>query len=276
MNHPVGVLDDPLEAVLGQQDRDAEIVDQTGDGGQHLLGGRGVEGGGRLIENENTRVGGEHGADGHPLLLPARQLVQGPTAQVGDAQQVERLLHALAHHVRRDGELLHPVGQLLFDGVGHEAGQRVLSDHPDDVGQLARRMVCRVAAIDHDPASQRAAGEVRDKAVDRPQQRRLADARATDDHAQLALRDAQRDVPQHRPVGARIADRHTVKLDHAATPERAGRRPTDPDGSGGSTVAVSEPLRRGLRTGGGAAKPATAASRIAAAGTSGNGGNRSG
>ena len=53
----VGVLHDALEAVLGHHDGDAEVVDEAGDGGEHLFGGGGVERRGRLVEHED-RAGG--------------------------------------------------------------------------------------------------------------------------------------------------------------------------------------------------------------------------
>ena len=50
---PVGVLHDPLEAVLGQQHGDAEVVHQAGERGEDVLGRGGVEGGGRLVEHQH-------------------------------------------------------------------------------------------------------------------------------------------------------------------------------------------------------------------------------
>ena len=67
---------------------------------------------------------------------------QRPVAQVGEAEQVEGLLDAAAHHVGRQAERLHAVGELVLDGVGDEAGQRVLADVADDVGEFARRGGC--------------------------------------------------------------------------------------------------------------------------------------
>ncbi len=49
----VGVLDDPLQAVFGEEHGDAEVVDEPGDGGEHLLGGGRVERGGGLVEDED-------------------------------------------------------------------------------------------------------------------------------------------------------------------------------------------------------------------------------
>ena len=76
-----------------------EVVDQPGQSGQHLLGRRRVERGGRLVEHQHPRVHGQHRADGHPLLLAARQRAQVADAQRGDAEQVEGLLDPAAHRL---------------------------------------------------------------------------------------------------------------------------------------------------------------------------------
>ena len=78
----------------------------------------------------------EHRADGDALLLAARERPQRAIAELSDAEQIERLLHPLAHHRGRNGQLLHRVGELLLHGVGHEAGQGVLAPHPHDVWEL--------------------------------------------------------------------------------------------------------------------------------------------
>ena len=78
--------------------------------------------------------------------------MQRRVAQVGEAQQVQRLLDPLAHDVRRHGQLLHPVGELLLDRVGDEAGERVLPDDADEVGELPRPVRRGVPAVDEDPA----------------------------------------------------------------------------------------------------------------------------
>ena len=51
--------------------------------------------------------------------------------QLGDPAEVEDLLDPLAHDVGWDGELLHAVGQLLLNGIGHEPGKRILADHAE-------------------------------------------------------------------------------------------------------------------------------------------------
>ena len=142
MDDGVGVLEDPLDPVLGDDDGDGEVVHETGDRGEHVLGARGVQGRGRLVEDDDPGVGGEHRPDGDPLLLATGQLPQGGAAQVGDAQHVERLLDPLAHRRRAESELLHAVGQLLLDGVGDEAGERVLPTTPTRSRGRGRSRAC--------------------------------------------------------------------------------------------------------------------------------------
>ena len=98
--------------------------------------------------------------------------------ELRDAEQVEGLLHPLAHDVGGHRQLLHGVGELLLDGVGDEAGQRVLPDHADHVGQLARRMGAGVAAVDDDAPGEVATGEVGHQAVDGTEEGGLAAARS--------------------------------------------------------------------------------------------------
>ena len=166
---------------------------------------------------------------------PPESVRSGAVAQLGDAEQVERLLHPLAHHGSGDGELLHRVGQLLLHGVGDEAGQRVLPDHADHVGQVAGRVVAGVAAVDDDPPGQVAAGEVRHQPVDRAEQRRLPRPGRPDDDAQLALGHREVDVAQHRRRRVGVGDGDVLEADHAAallrraraTGDRRGRRQAD-------------------------------------------------
>ena len=193
----VGVLHDAFEAVFGDDDGRTEVVHEPRDRGEHLFGGGGVERGGRFVEHEHAWVGGQHGADRDALLLAARQRAERPVAERGEPEEVERLLDALAHHVGRQRELLHPVRELFLDGVGDESGERVLADDADDVGELARRMRARVATVDEHAAREVAAGEVRDQPVDRAEQRRLADARPADDEHELAFGDREVDVAEH-------------------------------------------------------------------------------
>ena len=122
---------------------------------------------------------------------PPERVVSGRCAELVQAEEVQGVLHPPPHGRRGDAQVLHGVGELVLDGVGDEAGRRVLADHADHVGQLPRREVAGGAAVDHDLAGQPTAREVGYQAVDGPQQGGLARAGRADDHAQLALLEVQ-------------------------------------------------------------------------------------
>ena len=166
-----------------------EVVHQPGQGGQHLLGRNRIQRGRGLVEHEDARARGQHGADRHPLLLATGEVRSGRSRRSEQAEQVERLLDPAAHHVAVDAQRLHPVGQLLLDRVGDEGGDRVLADDADEVGEVAGAVGAGVPPVDEHRAATAAAAEVRDQPVDAAQQRRLAAAGRPDDEDQLSLVD---------------------------------------------------------------------------------------
>ena len=114
---------------------------------------------------------------------PPERVAMGAVAQIGQAQQVQGLLDAAAHHVGGQAQRLHAVGELVLDGVRDEVGERVLAHRADHVGEFARLVGAGVAAGDGHPAAQGAAGEVRDQAADRAEERGLADPGGADQQA---------------------------------------------------------------------------------------------
>ena len=100
---PVGVLDDSLEAMFGQDDGDAEVMDESGDGGQNFFGRGRVEGRRRLVEDQNLWVSGQDRADGDSLLLASGQLMQGAASQLGDAKEIKGLFDPFPHDFRWHG-----------------------------------------------------------------------------------------------------------------------------------------------------------------------------
>ena len=219
--HPVRERNDPLEPVLGEQHRDADVVHEAGQGGQDLLGRGRVQRRGGLVEDEQAGVHGEHRADRDPLLLPPGERAQVAVPQVGDPEQVEGLLDPAAHRVAGQPELLHAVGELLLDGVGDEAGGRVLPDVPHDVGALPWRMAYDARAVEQHVAVEVAAAEARHQPGDHPEQRGLADPGRAGDQHELALLDRQVDAVEDRG-GVVVGEADTAQLDHAATSRRSG------------------------------------------------------
>ncbi len=230
--HLVGVLDDPLQPVFGQQHRGAEVVHQPLQHGEHLLGRARVERGRGFVQHQHLGVDGQHRADRHPLLLAAGERAQGAPAQLGQAQQVEGLLDPAPHHGGGQAQRLHAVGEFVLHGVGDEVRDRVLADGADQVGEFARAVVAGVAAVDGDPAGQLTAGEVRDEAADGAQQGGLAGAGRTDQQAQFALGDGQVDPVQGESGGVGVPDRDPVEGDHWVL-----------RGGSGATAAGSRPSR---------------------------------
>ena len=266
VHDPVRVLDHPFEAVLRHHDGDTEVVHETRDRREHLLGARRVERRRRLVEHQHLGVRGEHCADRRSLQLPGRQLVQRAVPEVRQPEQVERLLDALAHHRRGDRELLHAVRELFLERVRDAPGDRVLRDDADEVCELARWVRARVASVDGHAALQPPAGEVGNQPVDRAEQRRLPAPGRADDHAQLARGDIEVDVAQRRPRRVGIRDRDVLEADHADTP--AGCRAV--------AVAVRRSAAGAATGGGGVSAAGRRVARIAAVGSSGRPGHASG
>ena len=245
---PVGERDHALEPVLGEEHRQAEVVDQARDGREDLLGRRRVEGGGGLVEDQHAGVGGQHRPDGDALLLTAREGAQVAGTQVGDAQQVERLLDAAAHRLRSGAELLHAVGELLLDRVGDEPGERVLADVPDEVRPLARRLVDDAAPVEQDVAGEHPAGEARHEAGDDAEERGLADAGAARDEDQLALLEREVDAVQHLVLG--VAEADVSQLDHTVAVHTVTSRRTGAVAGTGVATAGSAPSTPSARASG--------------------------
>ena len=136
LDDDVGEMHDALEAVLSDEDRRALVVDEAGEGSQHLLGRDRVERGRRLVEHERPGRGGKGGADGDALALAARQCRDGPLAQRVQVQGVEHVFDPTTHRRRVDAEVLHGIGELVFDCVRDEARVGVLAHVADDIGEV--------------------------------------------------------------------------------------------------------------------------------------------
>ena len=229
--------------MLRHDDRDPEIVDQSRDRREHLFRSGRIERRRRFVEDEHLRVRGQRRADRGALQLAAREGAQRASAEVGQPEQIERLLDAFAHDRGRDRELLHRVRELVLERVGDAARERILADDADHIGELARRVCTGVVARDGHTAAQLTAGEMRDQPVHGAEQGRLAGSGGADNETEFARRDLEVEVVQHRLVHARIRHRDLFEADHAGTTARRGwvRGTGAPvvDGGGGVAAAGS-------------------------------------
>ncbi len=80
--------------------RDADVADPVAE--PAALGG--VEAGGRLVEQEDRRVGRARPGDGHELALALAEVTGVAVAEVGDADEVERALHGAVRGRALDAE----------------------------------------------------------------------------------------------------------------------------------------------------------------------------
>ncbi len=213
----VGVLHDPFQPVLRAHDRQPQVADQSGEGGQNVLGRLGIERRGGLVQHEHPRLGGQHGADGHPLALARGQGGDRPIAQVGQPEQIEGVLYPATHHVGGQAELLHRPCQLVFDHVGDEAVVHPLGKVADDRGQVAWRGGGRGHAVDGDRPGQHAPGEAGDQPRNRSQQRALARTGRPDHQRQVALRNGQIDAVEHDRGLVVVGEGDVVEADHGVT-----------------------------------------------------------
>ena len=207
------VLHDPFQSMFGEENGEAEIVDESGEDRQHVLGRARIERRGGFVEDQDTRRCREHRTDRDSLRLTRRERCERSPSKCSDAEKVEHVLDAAAHHVGRDAEILHRVRELVLDGVGDEARGRVLADDADAVGELSRRCDGRDAVNGHS-SEQGTAGEVRDEPVHGSQQRRLPGARLSDDEEELALVDCEVRIDQRGRRRVGIRERHVVERDH--------------------------------------------------------------
>jgi len=69
-------------------------------------------------------------------------------AKFMQTKQIENVFNPSTHHIRRNAEILHRVGQFIFNKVSHEAGSRILSYDTNDIGKITRSNIRSRSTID--------------------------------------------------------------------------------------------------------------------------------
>ena len=222
-DHAVGGGEAALEAVLGEHDRGAPLLVDAAQDAEQLVAGHRVELGGRLVEQQQPRPGGQRRAERDALELAAGQLVRRAVEQPGDAERERGLLDPARDRRRAPAAVLERERELGAHRAHHDLRLGVLEQRAGDRGQLGRAVVARVEPAGEQPARELAAVEVRHEPGRGAQQRRLARPRPAGEDDELARLDAQRDVGQRRPRGARIRVGDVVEdeLAHRPIPRRS-------------------------------------------------------
>ena len=213
LDHRAGIEDDDA---VGEAGEEGEVVGDPDDRHAEALAERlhevddlrldgDVEGGGRLVGDEELRVAGEAHGDHHPLAHAAGELVRiGVEALLGsgDADQTQELdrprMRRLAGEAAVIGERLGELGSDPHHRV--QRRHRVLEDEADlaaaDVAEAARRHGEEVLSVEGD-AARRDPDLVREEADDAEHGQALAAAALADDAERLAAVDMEVDAVDH-------------------------------------------------------------------------------
>ena len=108
-----------------------DVLDQAEDG----AGGSGVQGGGRLVAQQDLGVAGQGTGDGDALLLAAGELGGIGIRLVGQIHDVQKLQRPLPRRLLGDARDLHGKADVLEAGALHEQ-VKLLEDHADGAAPL--------------------------------------------------------------------------------------------------------------------------------------------
>ena len=208
----VGHLADDAEVVGDQQQRHAEAALQILQQFQDLGLDRHVEGGGRLVRDQQVRLVGERHRDHDALALTAGQLVRicrQPLFRFRQTHQPQQFQRPLAG-CRAGQALVQEQGfvDLLLDAVQRvERGHRLLEDHRDPVAaHLAQGLLVgphQFGPLEADAAAGVVRHGIGQKLEDRQRGHRLAGAGLADQRHGFARLDVERHAfhGMHRAAG---------------------------------------------------------------------------
>ena len=198
--------------LVGERDRREPVGDDDRRPAAHRLGepgadprlGRRVDGGGRVVEDQDARVDHERARDREPLPLAAGE--RDPALADHRVVAVRQLLDELVRlrGARRPLDLLvgrveDAEGDVLAHGRREE--ERILGDDADLAAQRAARDVAHVDAVDEHAAL----GRVVEARHERGE-RRLARAGVADQRDRPSRRELEVDLVEHGPA-RRVARR---------------------------------------------------------------------
>ena len=254
--HHIQLLAGPADhsQVVGDQHQpDAPGLPQVGQHPEHLRLDRDVQRRGRLVRQDQRRLGGQRDRDADPLPHPAGHLVRvGPVAllRVADphlGQQVQRAGPGCGFgHPQPAGRHL---GHLVTDPHrGVQRGERVLEDHRQRAGQVlaapGRRQPGDVHPGDHDGAAGDP-GRRGQQVHDRPQGQALAGAGLPHQADRLAGRRRERHLPDGVQDPARQRDLHLEVTNLQQGGHRRSLRCTKPSAISASDSPVITTARPG-------------------------------
>ena len=161
-----------------------------------------VEGGERLVEQQDRRLDGERPGQRHALLLAARELARQALAEGAELDHVEHAVDAPSDLGAALAAGAQPIGHVLDHRHVREEG--VVLEDDADIALVGRQMV-DAGAVD-----QHAAAGLADEARDDAQQGGLAAAGGAEQGHDLARLDGERHAVDGD--GRAVADREIVDV----------------------------------------------------------------
>ena len=130
-----------LQPLLGQQDRETELLVELAQRVQKRARRDGVELARRLVQNEHIRPHDHDGGEVEHLLLPAGERLHVALEPVGNAEIARHLGDAQPHGFFVAAEALEPERELVKHLVRHDLIVRMLEHEADAPRLLGKRDV---------------------------------------------------------------------------------------------------------------------------------------
>src|SRR5579883_43074 len=152
----------------------------------------------RLVHEKDRRISDDRAPEGDALALAAAQLFRSPLQQVGDAEELRHLAHALFQLGLRNAPKLERVREVVVNV--HMRIERVALKHHRDVAIFGRQVV------DHPIADVDLAGRRLLESRDHAQRGGFSRSGWADHDEKLAVVDFQIDLAQREDVAECLAD----------------------------------------------------------------------
>ena len=188
----VGIGEDVLEPVLGDDDGRAELGVDLAHGIEKIARGDGVKLARRLVEDQHLRLHRHDGSEIQKLLLPAGERGHIAVEPVLNAEIAGHFRHTRAHGRLVAAETFEPERELVPDLVRDDLIVRVLHHEADLRGLVAPGYLRERRAAEENLAA--AFAVRREHRFEMAQQRGLAAAGASAEHEKFPRADAQRNA----------------------------------------------------------------------------------
>ena len=192
--------------MLNQYDCDAQLVIQSLDSAENLLGTFWVQFGCRLIQHQDIRVQCQDRSNDNLLFFPSGQLLHRAATEVSDTECVQRLLHPPGDEVSGRSNVLQTKGDLPFHIRGHKLVFRVLKYHAHPGGQFLGGMSHHIEALNFHFPSYLSSVEMRYQPVEATAQARFSPARRAGYQYELPVPNLEVHIPQGWLLCAGVAE----------------------------------------------------------------------